>query len=104
MMPKWRVASGCRSMRHRAAVPPRVPLDWDRFVTERFDAGTHELYAECLVHMERQLLTRVLLKTGGNQVKAAEVLGITRGTLRTKLRALGLHVERTVSAETDPAE
>ncbi len=87
-----------------AATAPRDPLDWDRFVGERFDAGSRDLYAECLSLMERQLFTRVLARTGGNQVKAAEALGITRGTLRTKLRALGLHVERTVSSDPEPVE
>jgi len=44
--------------------------------------------------METQLIERVMQKTGGNQVKAAEILGITRGTLRNKLRMLGLAVDR----------
>jgi DNA-binding NtrC family response regulator len=79
-------------------------LDWDRFVSERYDDGSRDLYAECLAVMERQLFTRVLARTGGNQVKAAEALGITRGTLRTKLRALGLHVERTISSEPEATE
>jgi DNA-binding NtrC family response regulator len=74
--------------------PTRATLDWDAFVTERAEAGSREIYAECLTLMERQLLTRVLSRTGGNQLRAAELLGITRGTLRNKLRALGLAVDR----------
>jgi len=61
-----------------------------------------EAAAECLATLERQLLTRVLERTGGNQLRAAELLGITRGSLRHKLRALGLTIERGVSAEDDP--
>jgi two-component system nitrogen regulation response regulator GlnG len=76
-------------------------LNWDRFIAERLEAGSRELYAECLTTMERQLLIRVLERTGGNQLRAAELLGITRGSLRHKLRALGLTIEREVSAEDD---
>lgn len=82
----------------------RTGLDWDTFITDRLEAGVQDLYAECLAMMERQLLSRVLQRTGGNQARAAEILGITRGTLRLKLRALGITVEKAVCAEPDPAE
>ncbi len=81
--------------------PGRPALDWDRFIVERLDAGSRDVYAECLAVLERQLLTRVLERTGGNQLRAAELLGITRGSLRHKLRALGLTIERGVSADND---
>jgi two-component system nitrogen regulation response regulator GlnG len=38
----------------------------------------------------------VLRQTQGHQGQAAEVLGLNRTTLRTKLRELGLSVERVV--------
>jgi DNA-binding NtrC family response regulator len=84
-----------------AATNPRPALDWDRFISERLEAGSRELYAESLALLERQLLSRVLERTAGNQVRAAELLGITRGSLRHKLRALGLTIERGLSAEDD---
>lgn len=40
--------------------------------------------------VERPLLEAVLGHTRGNQSKAAEVLGLNRGTLRKKLRKYGL--------------
>ena len=79
----------------------RPALDWDRFIAERLDAGSRDVYAECLAVLERQLFIRVLDRTGGNQLRAAELLGITRGSLRHKLRALGLTIERGVSADDD---
>jgi len=79
----------------------RPALDWDRFITERLEAGSHELYAECLEVLERQLITRILERTAGHQMRAAQLLGITRGSLRHKLRALGMTIEKGVSAEDD---
>jgi two-component system nitrogen regulation response regulator GlnG len=38
----------------------------------------------------------VLRHTGGNQVQAARTLGITRGSLRAKVRELGIRIDRTV--------
>jgi DNA-binding protein Fis len=57
-----------------------------------------------LAVMERQLLTQVLRSTQGNQLQAAKILGITRGSLRTKIRALGITIERAVSWDDDPAD
>jgi two-component system nitrogen regulation response regulator GlnG len=75
--------------------------DWEQFVAERCGAGSEDLYAEALAVMERQLLTRVLRRTAGNQLQAARILGITRGSLRTKLRALGISIERNVASDDD---
>jgi two-component system nitrogen regulation response regulator GlnG len=73
--------------------------DWDRFISERLQAASQDLYAEALGQMERRVITRVLEHTGGNQLQAAKILGITRGSLRTKIRALGIIIERSVSSE-----
>ncbi len=73
--------------------------DWDGFIRARLAAGSEDLHAEMLEIVERHLLTRVLNFTGGNQVQAARILGITRGSLRTKIRALGITIERSVSAD-----
>jgi DNA-binding NtrC family response regulator len=48
------------------------------------------LYDRILREVERPLLSLSLLATRGNQIKAAEVLGINRNTLRKKMRALGI--------------
>jgi DNA-binding NtrC family response regulator len=50
----------------------------------------HDLYEKVVQRVERPLLELVLQYTGGNQVKAAEILGLNRNTLRKKLAELSL--------------
>ena len=73
-----------------------APFDWEGFLDDRLRVGSQDLYAEALALMERSLVTRVLRHTGGNQLQAAKILGITRGSLRTKIRTLGIQIERSV--------
>ncbi len=80
-----------------------LPLgDLEALVVDRLEANSMNLYAEALELMERYLLTRVLRVTEGNQSKAAMILGITRGSLRNKIRSLGISIGQTVSVEADP--
>lgn len=55
--------------------------------------GTHpsEMYDMVLRQVEAPLLEAILEHTKGNQSKAAEYLGLNRGTLRKKLRQYNLH-------------
>ena len=46
----------------------------------------HDLYMMVIQEVEIPLLETVLDHTGGNQTKAAEILGLNRGTLRKKLK------------------
>jgi two-component system nitrogen regulation response regulator GlnG len=50
----------------------------------------HDLYDKVLARVERPLFDLVLAHTGGNQLKAAEILGLNRNTLRKKLATLGI--------------
>jgi two-component system nitrogen regulation response regulator GlnG len=52
------------------------------------------LYDRILREMERPLLTLTLQSTHGNQIKAADVLGLNRNTLRKKIRELDINVVR----------
>jgi len=52
------------------------------------------LYEMVLHQVERPLINIVLQKTRGNQIKAAEILGINRNTLRKKIKILGIEVKR----------
>jgi two-component system nitrogen regulation response regulator GlnG len=52
------------------------------------------LYQRVLREVERPLITLTLQATHGNQIKAAEVLGLNRNTLRKKIRDLNIPVIR----------
>ncbi|HSR98915.1 MAG TPA: sigma 54-interacting transcriptional regulator [Kofleriaceae bacterium] len=54
----------------------------------------HDLYDKVLARVERPLFDLVLAHTGGNQLKAAEILGLNRNTLRKKLADLGFDQTR----------
>jgi two-component system response regulator AtoC len=79
-------------------------FDWDVFVADRIAAGSETVYAESLVRMEREVLVRVLKYTNGNQLQAARILGITRGSLRTKIRTLGISIGRSVWSDDEQGE
>ncbi|MCC7086976.1 MAG: sigma-54-dependent Fis family transcriptional regulator [Pirellulales bacterium] len=83
-------------------VEGRLPLE--KLVEERLRAGSREIYAEALEAMERTLLTMVLSQTAGNQSRAAEALGITRGSLRNKIRSLGITIGRTIHLDEEKEE
>jgi len=78
------------------AATPNDSSPLPQFIDEQLAAGADGLYELTLRRMERILLTRVLQHTQGNQVQAAKILGITRGSLRNKLRELGITIARTV--------
>ncbi len=73
------------------------------FINRRIAAGSEGLHAESIEFLERRLLRRVLHETGGNQSHAAQILGITRGSLRNKIRSLGIEIEQVVRVGTDDA-
>ena len=52
-----------------------------------------DLYKVTVEDMEKSLISSVLERTEGNQLKAAKILGINRNTLRTKIKKLGIKAE-----------
>ena len=45
----------------------------------------HNVYEMVIGHVERALLASILERAGHNQTQAADMLGMNRNTLRTKL-------------------
>jgi two-component system nitrogen regulation response regulator GlnG len=52
------------------------------------------VYRAAVAIVERPLLAHVLASTGGNQLRAARLLGLNRNTLRKRCRELGLDLPR----------
>ena len=63
----------------------------------------HDLYEKVLARVERPLFDLVLAHTGGNQLKAAEILGLNRNTLRKKLAGLGIEQAKKRAGREDRA-
>jgi two-component system nitrogen regulation response regulator GlnG len=87
------------------ALPPQIfkpgqgaHLSFENFLEEKLadlvermgglDRG--DIYSMVLQRVEKPLITLVLKKTEGNQVRAASLLGINRNTLRKKIKELGI--------------
>ena len=70
----------------------------EAFIDDALANGGEGLHAASIAVMERYLLARVLEKTAGNQSQAAKILGITRGSLRNKIRQYRIAVGAVVSS------
>lgn len=66
------------------------------FIQQRISSGTQSLYDDVIQRVERTLLTEVLKQVDGNISRAAAILGISRSTLRIKLAAVGINLDRSV--------
>ena len=55
-----------------------------------YEAGGVNLYQKNIDRLDKHLIKKVLGYTENNQTKTAKILGINRGTLRTKMKRHGL--------------
>ena len=77
----------------RAEEPVVGPLDLDGAVAQwlvRHNPPHGTIYDSALAAFERPLFAEVLRTTGGNQLRAAQMLGINRNTLRKRLSELAI--------------
>lgn len=85
------VVIGSKISKRYGAVNDWVLADWIEgeldFLEKQNDG---DYYDNIISRVERELIRQVLEKTNGKKVEAAELLGITRTTLRTKMNNYGL--------------
>jgi two-component system nitrogen regulation response regulator GlnG len=79
-------------------------VDVARLTAGLLRAGEPDIYRRISLEVDRVVMNTVLRHTKGNQVQASELLGISRTTLRAKLRALGMSVEKQLLPEPDGPE
>ena len=58
------------------------------------DVSPRDLHALAVSWVEKPLLELALEQTGGNQLRAADLLGINRNTLRKKITSLGIRLRK----------
>jgi two-component system nitrogen regulation response regulator GlnG len=72
----------------------------EHYLSEYFSSFGKELpppglYDRIIQEVEQPLLTAALVATRGNQIRAAELLGLNRNTLRSRIKALDIRVFKT---------
>jgi len=81
-------------------------VEWEdlhRMVEAAFTRGETDIYRRLREQFDRLLILRAMQAAGGNQNRAAELLGLSRVTLRARLRSLQLAVEKRLAPHT-PAD
>jgi DNA-binding NtrC family response regulator len=81
---------------------PLPDVDWKglpEFVEAVMQSGETDVYRRALEHFDRLLISLAMQKAEGKQVRAAEILGLSRVTLRHKLKNMGLAIEKTLATQ-----
>jgi two-component system nitrogen regulation response regulator GlnG len=60
---------------------------------------TPGMYDKIIAEVEKPLIENVLRYVRGNQVRAANILGINRNTLRKKINVLEINIQETVKTK-----
>jgi two-component system nitrogen regulation response regulator GlnG len=92
-----RVETEDRLAEHPADHTEEDHFNLEASIDELLKRADGNLHSEVIAAVERVLFARVLRHTHGHQTRASELLGLDRSTLRSRLRALGLAIDKTLS-------
>jgi two-component system nitrogen regulation response regulator GlnG len=81
-------------LRGVGAAEPNLDAGLMQFVRSRLADSNGTLYEEVVNHVDAVVLQTVLEHTSGQIAATARLLGISRNTLRSKLRSLGMQSDR----------
>jgi len=81
------------------AASPTTTDDVRAFLRDLVRDGQGNVYQRMQMEVDRILFEEVFTFVQGNQVQAAELLGISRTTLRSRMQSLGLTVEKVMRPE-----
>jgi two-component system nitrogen regulation response regulator GlnG len=79
-----------------------VTVDVAHLVSQLLRNGEPDIYRKVALAVDRAIMQAVLRHTRGHLAQASELLGISRTTLRAKLRMLGLAIEKQLSSDSGP--
>jgi len=87
-----------------ANLESELSLDADQtalaeFVKDAIGHGENDVYRRALEYFDRFVISQALLQTHGQQNRAAEILGLSRATVRAKIRGMRLLVEKVLSSQ-----
>lgn len=67
-----------------------VEKSLDEYFRRLDGEAPHGIYDMVITNVERAVISSVMERAGGNQTQAADMLGLNRSTLRTKLNKYGI--------------
>ncbi len=100
MVDQHLIETGPTAPAETSATPKDLSEQVERYLAQYFasfgrDLPPPGLYDRIIRQVEQPLLSAALAATRGNQIRAAELLGLNRNTLRSRIRELDIRVFRT---------
>ena len=91
--------SAPRRQQHFAALDDALRLALDDYFKLLAGGRTSKLHKTVIGRVEKTLLQHVLEFSGFHQSRATKLLGISRGTLHTKIRNYGIKIKKPRAAD-----
>ena len=66
---------------------------FEKNMDKLFSKESNNIYPSVIEKVEKSVITKILEFTKGNQLKASEILGLNRNTLRKKIGDLSIDIK-----------